>query len=109
MLAPRIDPRAAEDTSFSCYKPGTGFGSTLFDAGNGFNKINRYLMLWNVAHCWNQWRWFAFNWYWHWVCCLVQSEPGEPALVIHSKKGITQGDCFAMTSVNPIFDLEKFI
>jgi hypothetical protein len=35
-------------------------------------------------------------WYWHWVRCLVRSEPGEPALVIHSKEGITQGDCLAV-------------
>jgi hypothetical protein len=24
---------------------GTGFGSALFDARNGFNELNRYLML----------------------------------------------------------------
>jgi hypothetical protein len=40
---------------------------------------------------------FAFNWYRHWVQCLVWSEPGELALVIHSKEGITQGDCLAMS------------
>ena len=45
MLAPGIDPGAAEDASFSRYEPETGFGSALFDAQNGFNEINRYLML----------------------------------------------------------------
>jgi hypothetical protein len=45
VLAPGIDPGAAEDASFSCYKPGTGFGSALIDARKGFNKLNRYLML----------------------------------------------------------------
>jgi hypothetical protein len=33
----------------------------------------------------------------HWVQCLVWSKPGKPALVIHSKEGITQGVCFAMS------------
>jgi hypothetical protein len=32
MLAPGIDPGAAEDSSFSRYEPETGFGSALFDA-----------------------------------------------------------------------------
>ncbi len=67
MLAPGIDPGAAENASFSRYKPGTGFGSVLIDANNGFNKLNRYLMLWNVAHRWNQVSRVAFNQYWHWV------------------------------------------
>ncbi len=97
VLAPGIDSRAAEDASFSCYKPGTGFGSALIDAHNGFNKFNHYLLLWNVAHHWNRVSRFAFNRYRHWVQCLVWSEPGEPALVIHSKEGITQGNCLAMS------------
>jgi len=71
--------------------------AALFDARNGFNELNRYLMLWNVAHRWNQVSQFAFNQYRHWVQCLVWSEPGEPALVIHSKEGIMQGDCLAMS------------
>ena len=97
MLAPGIDSGAAEDASFYRYEPGTGFPSALFDACNGFNKINRYLMLWNVAHRWNRGSRFALNWYCHWVRCLVRSKPGEPALVIHSKEGIMQGDCFVMS------------
>ena len=97
VLAPGTDPGAAEDATFSRYEPETGFGTALFDARNGFNEINRYLMLWNVAHRWNQGSRFAFNRYRHWVRCLVRSEPGEPALVIHSKEGITQGDCLAMS------------
>jgi hypothetical protein len=96
-LTPGIDPEAAEDASFSRYKPGTNFGSALFDACNCFNELNRYLMLWNVAHRWNRGSRFAFNRYRHWVRCLIRSKPGEPALVIHSKEGITQGDCLAMS------------
>ena len=41
--------------------------------------------------------WFAFNRYRHWVRCLVRSEPGTQAIVIHSKEGITQGDCLVMS------------
>jgi hypothetical protein len=50
VLPPGINPGAAEEPEYSCYEPGTGFGSALFDARKGFNEINRYLMLWNVAH-----------------------------------------------------------
>ncbi len=50
-----------------------------------------------MAHRWNRGSRFAFNRYRHWVRCLVRSEPGEPALVIHLKEGITQGDCLAMS------------
>jgi hypothetical protein len=42
-------PGAAEDATFSLYEPGTGLGSALFDARNGFNEINRYLMLWKLG------------------------------------------------------------
>ena len=96
-LASRVNPKAAKDAILSRYKPGTGFGTAIFDAHNGFNELNRYLMLWNVAYQWNRGSRFAFNQYHHWVRCLVRSEPGEPAHVIHSKEGITQGDCLAMS------------
>ncbi len=49
-LNPLVDLGAAGDDSRLHYVDGTGFGSTLFDARNGFNKLNQYLMLWNVAH-----------------------------------------------------------
>jgi hypothetical protein len=97
MLGPGIDPGAAEDDSHSRYKEGTGFGSALFDARNCFNELNHYLMLWNVAHLWNRGSWFAFNGYRHWVWCLVRTAPGDPPIVIQSREGITQGDCFAMS------------
>jgi hypothetical protein len=97
MLGPGIDPGAAEDDSNSRYEEGTGYGSALYDARNGFNELNRYLMLWNVAHLWNRGSWFAFNRYCHWVQCLVRTEPGDLPIVIHSQEGITQGDCLAMS------------
>jgi hypothetical protein len=89
MLDPLVDPGDAEDDSQSRCVEGTGFGSVLFDARNGFNKLNQYLLLWNVAHLWNCGSWFAFNCYLHWVCCLVQTEPGEPQIIICSMEGIT--------------------
>ena len=97
LLDPNVDLGVAEDDCHSRYKGGTGFGSALFDARNGFNELNRYLMLWNVAHLWNQGSWLAFNRYQHWVCCLVRTEPGQTPLVIHSQEGITQGDCLTMS------------
>jgi hypothetical protein len=97
MLDPLVDPGAAEDYSQLHYVEGTDFGSDLFDARNGFYELNQYLMLWNVAHLWNRGSQFAFNRYRHWICYLVQTEPEEPPIVIHSKEGITQGDCLAMS------------
>jgi len=97
MLDPNVDPGAAEDDGHTRYEAGTGFGSALFDAKNGINELNRYLMLWNVAHLWNLGSRFAFICYRHWVCCLVRTEPGHPPHVIHSQEGITQGNCLAMS------------
>jgi hypothetical protein len=81
MLGPGIDPGAAENNN----------------ARNGFNELNRYLMLWNVAHLWNRGSRFAFNRYRHWVRSLVQTAPGDHPIVIQSREGITQGDCFAVS------------
>ena len=97
MANPLVDPGAAEDDSHSHYKEGTGFGSALFDARNGFNELNCYLMLCNVAHLWNRGSGFTFNRYQHWVRCLVRTHPGNPPIVIHSKEGIAQCDCLAMS------------
>jgi hypothetical protein len=97
LLAPNVDPCAAEYDCHSRYEAETGFGSALFDARNGFNELNHYLMLWNVAHLWNQGSRFAFNLYRHWVRCLVRTEPGTLPIVIHSQEGITQGDCLSMS------------
>jgi hypothetical protein len=58
---PAVDTGVAKDIRHSCYKEGVGFGSALFDARNGFNKLTHYLMLWNVAHLWNQGSRFVFN------------------------------------------------
>jgi hypothetical protein len=97
LLAPNVDPGAAEYDRHSRHEAETGFGSALFDARNGFNELNRYLMLWNMAHLWNQGSRFAFNRYRHWVRCLVRTEPETLPIVIHSQEGITQGDCLAMS------------
>jgi hypothetical protein len=45
LLAPEVDPGAADNASFSCYERETGIGSALFDACNGFHELNHYLML----------------------------------------------------------------
>ncbi|KAL7524425.1 hypothetical protein ACHAXR_000568 [Thalassiosira sp. AJA248-18] len=54
-------------------------------------------MLWNVAHLWRRGSRFTFNRYRHWGICIVWDRPGSPAIVIHSKEGVTQGDCRAMS------------
>ena len=79
---PNVDPGAAEDDCQSCYEAGTGFGSALLDARNGFNELNCYLMLWDMAHLWNQVSRFAFNRYQHWVRCLVRTESGHPPIIL---------------------------
>jgi hypothetical protein len=40
LLNPLVDLGIAEDDSQLCYMEGTGFGSALFDARNGSNKLN---------------------------------------------------------------------
>ena len=87
MADPTVDPGAAEDDHHFRYKWSTSFGSALFDTHNGFIELNQYLMLCNLAHLWNRGSWFAFNQYRHWVRCLVRSEPGTQAIMIHSKEG----------------------
>ncbi|KAL7530959.1 hypothetical protein ACHAXR_003772 [Thalassiosira sp. AJA248-18] len=87
---PHVDPGAAKDDRRSGYEAGTGYGATLFDAKNGFNELNRYLILWNVAHLWRRGSRFTFNRYCHWGICIVHDHPGLPTIVIHSKRGMTQ-------------------
>jgi hypothetical protein len=53
VLDPNVDLGADKDDPRSRYEAGTGVGSALFDARNGFNKLSCYLILWNVAHLWN--------------------------------------------------------
>ena len=45
-----VDPCLSEDTPWSAFTPETGFGACLIDADNAFQRITRYLMLWNVFH-----------------------------------------------------------
>ena len=54
-----------EDTTNSTYEAESGFGACLVDVDNAFQRINRYLMLWNIYHRWNIRSWFAFNRYQH--------------------------------------------
>ena len=97
VLDPNVDLGAAKDDCCSHYVAGTSVGSALFDARNGFNGLNHYLMLWNVAHLWNQGSRLTFNRYRHWVRCLVRTEPGPLPLIIHLQEGITQGNCLTMS------------
>jgi hypothetical protein len=65
-------------------------GLTLVDAGNGFNELSRYAMLWTARHSWPKGARFSFNSYRHYARCLVCSPGGEPSILL-SREGVTQG------------------
>ena len=87
---PFIDAGAAEDENYSGYEAGTGYGVAFFDGRNAYCELNCHLMLWNVAHLWNKGSRFAYNRYRHWGKVFVRDKLGKPAIVIHSKEGISQ-------------------
>ena len=91
------DVGAAPDQTHSRYEPNTGFGCALFDASNGFNRLNRYQMLWTVHHLWRPASRFVFNIHRHDIICIVRTSPGQEAKVLHSREGITQGGVMGMT------------
>ncbi len=90
------DPGKAADVSRSRYVPDSGFGAALFDAKNGFKKVNRYLMLWTAAHRWTKASRFAFNRYRHQNIVYVRDRPGKPPIWILSREGIAQGCSLSM-------------
>ena len=67
----------------------------LVDAANGFNNLSRYGMLWTVRHRCPKLARFAFNCYRHEIR-LICRRPGQEALILLSKEGVTQGDPLAM-------------
>jgi hypothetical protein len=81
-VIPTMDPDKAVDTSCSRYVPNSGFRTALFDARNGFNEVNRYLMLWTVAHHWTKASRFAFNRYRYQNIVFVRNRPGKPPITI---------------------------
>jgi hypothetical protein len=85
------DPGKAEDLSRLRYVPDSGFETALFDAKNGFNEVNRYLILWTAAHRWTKASQFAFNCYRHQNKVYVRDRPGKPPIRILSMEGIAQG------------------
>ena len=68
---------------------------TLVDARNGFNKLSRLAMLWNVQHRWPSRARFLFNCYMHWAQILLH-QPREPPGTILRREGVTQGDPLLM-------------
>ncbi len=90
------NPGKAADVSRLCYVPDSGFGTALFDAKNGFNEVNQYLMLWTAAHCWTRASRFAFNRYCHQNTVYVRDRPGKPPFRILSREGIAQGCSLSM-------------
>ena len=62
----------------------------LVDAANGFNNLSRYGMLWTVRHRCSKLSRFTFNCYRHEIM-LICRRPGQEALILLSKEGVTQG------------------
>ena len=91
-----MDPCLSEDTPWSAFTPETGFGACLIDADNAFQRINRYLMLWNMFHRWHIVSRLAFNRYRHHNLVFVQDEPGKGCHVITSREGVAQGCVLGM-------------
>jgi hypothetical protein len=90
------DPGEAADISCLHYVPDSGFGTALFDAKNGSNEVNRYLMLWTAAHRWTKASQFAFNRYCHQNIVYLRDRPGKPPFWILSREGIAQGCSLSM-------------
>ncbi len=90
------DPGEAADVSCSRYVPDSGFGTALFDTKNGFNEVNRYLMLWTAAHRWTKASRFAFNRYRHQNIVYIRDRRGKPPFLILSWEGIAQGCSLSM-------------
>ena len=66
-------------------------GTTLIDAYNEYNELNRLAMLWTMRHRCPAGARFAFNFYNHWAQLLLR-QPGELPVTILNKEGVTQGD-----------------
>jgi hypothetical protein len=90
------DSGEAAVISRSHYVPDSGFGTALFDAKNGFNEVNRYLLLWTAAHRWTKASQFAFNRYRHQNIVNARDRPGKPPIRILSREGIAQGCSLSM-------------
>ena len=69
------------------------WGVLLVDARNGFNELNRYVILYAVRHFWPSGARFVFNCY---KCFSHLVLRGGERLV--SKEGVTQGDPLSMVA-----------
>ena len=56
-----LDLFLSEDTSIFAFEPAIDFEACLIDANNAFQRINRYLLIWNVIHRWHNGSRLAFN------------------------------------------------
>ena len=72
------------------------FSIIMADAENGFNMLNRKAMLWTVRHLWAAGSRFSFNCYRHAAQLVVVRGQGQPASILLSREGVTQGDPLSM-------------
>ena len=91
---PTINRGADPEDSRLGYVPGTGLGTNLFDADNKFNKVNRYLMLWQMAMLWSKVSCFVYNQYHHLNLIFLHNDLGKLAIILHLKEGLIQGNVF---------------
>ena len=63
----------------------------LTDARNGFGKLSRMAMLWEVQHRWPAGLRFAHNLYRHECHLLLCGPPGTDPAVLLSKESVMQG------------------
>ena len=63
-------------------------GTTLVDACNGFNKMSRLAMMWNVRHRCPEGAKFVSNCYRHWAQLLLL-QIGDPPVTILIREGVT--------------------
>ena len=86
----------SEDEEMEAQKVKTlGKHALLVDACNGFNELNRRVMLWTVRYKWPAASRFVFNCYRHESMMLVRRQGQDPITML-SREGVTQGEPLSM-------------
>ena len=68
----------------------------LTDPRNGFGKLSRMAMLWEVQHWWPAGSRFAYNLYRQECHLALRSPPGTKPAILLSREGVMQGCMWGM-------------